>query len=41
MSKANQLKEWLPLRKEEDRKIEKYVVWHFSDIVVVEGTTEP
>jgi hypothetical protein len=41
MSKVNQLKKWLLLRKEEDRKIEKSVVWHFSNIVVVESTTKP
>jgi hypothetical protein len=41
MSKINQLKEWLLLRKEEDRKIEKSVVWYFSIIVVVESTIKP
>jgi hypothetical protein len=41
MSKINQLQEWLLLHKEEDRKIRKSVVWHFSIIVVVESTLKP
>jgi hypothetical protein len=41
ISKINQLEEWLLLRKEEDRKIRKSIVLHFSIIVAVEITTKP
>jgi hypothetical protein len=41
MSKVNQLKEWLLLHKEEDRKITKSIVWHFSNIVLVKAPLSP
>jgi hypothetical protein len=41
LSKISQLLEWLFLRKEEDGKISKSVIWHFSIIVVIECTIKP